>query len=103
MRKYLNPNRRFFLAFWPQQFRYSFTSQWFLLRDTIIAEEKSTTRDVTRLKAALDDEIAVMDATVGERSQRSEPGVGGEDDHRAVGSGDSLPPSRRFAGAGMKL
>ena len=80
-----------------------FTSEWFLLRGTIIAEEKSTTRDVTRLKAALDDEIAVMDATVGERSQRSEPGVGGEDDHRAVGSGDSLPPSRRFAGAGMKL
>ena len=43
-----------------------FTAQWFLLRDAIIAEQKSTTRDVTRLLAALDDQIAVMDANVGD-------------------------------------
>jgi PAS domain S-box-containing protein len=41
-----------------------FTAQWFLLRDAVVTEEKSTTRDVTRLLAALDDRIAVMNATV---------------------------------------
>jgi sensor domain CHASE-containing protein len=30
-----------------------FTSRWFLFQDAIITEEKSTTRDVTRLLATL--------------------------------------------------
>lgn len=43
-----------------------FTAQWFLLRDAIVAEQNSTTRDVTRLQAALNDQIAGMDANVGD-------------------------------------
>jgi len=43
-----------------------FTAQWFMLKEAIVAEGKSTTRDVTRLLAALDDQIAVMDANVGD-------------------------------------
>jgi PAS domain S-box-containing protein len=41
-----------------------FAAQWFLLRDAIVAEQNSTIRDVTRLQAALSDQIAVMDANV---------------------------------------
>jgi len=43
-----------------------FTSRWFLLHDAIVSEEGSTTRDVTRLLAAVDDQIEVMDSIVGD-------------------------------------
>jgi PAS domain S-box-containing protein len=43
-----------------------FTSRWFLFQDAIVAEDKSTTRDVTRLLATLDEQIAAMDATLGD-------------------------------------
>jgi PAS domain S-box-containing protein len=60
-----------------------FTSQWFLLQNAIVAEEKSTTRDVTRLLAALDDQIAVMDATVGDWAPW-------DDTYEFISSGDTV-------------
>ena len=59
-----------------------FTSQWFFLQGAIVAEEKSTTRDVTRLLAALDDQIAVMDATVGDYAPW-------DDTYELISSGDT--------------
>ena len=43
-----------------------FTAQWFLLRDASVTEQRSTTREVTRLLSVLDSEIAAMDANVGD-------------------------------------
>ena len=78
-----------------------FTAQWFLLQDAIVAEEKSTTRDVTRLLAALDDQIAVMDATVGDWAPW-------DDTYEFIRSGepgyiDSNLPNATFTNLGVEL
>ena len=78
-----------------------FASQWFLLRDAIIAEEKSTTRDVTRLLAALDTQIAAMDTAVGDWAPW-------DDTYEFISSGDtgyidSNLPDAAFTNLGIEL
>ncbi|MCX6036485.1 MAG: PAS domain S-box protein, partial [Chloroflexi bacterium] len=78
-----------------------FTSLWFLLQGAIVTEEKSTTRDVTRLLAALDDQIAVMDATVGDWAPW-------DDTYEFISSGDtgyidSNLPIGTFTNLGVEL
>jgi len=79
-----------------------FTAQWFLLRDAIIAEQNSTTRDVTRLQAALNDQIAGMDATESDWAPW-------DDTYAFINSGDpgyiksNLPNNVAFTNIGVEL
>ncbi len=78
-----------------------FTSRWFLLQNAIVAEEKSTTQDVTRLLAALDDQIAVMNVTVSDWAPW-------DDTYEFISSGepgyiDSNLPNMTFTNLGVEL
>ncbi len=78
-----------------------FTFQWFLKRDAVIAEGKSTTRDITRLLAALDDQIAGMDATLNDWA-------GWDDTYEFISNGDpgyidSNLPNTTFDNLGVEL
>ena len=78
-----------------------FTAQWFLLRDAIAAEQENSTRDVTRLLAALDDQIAGMDANVGDWAPW-------DDTYEFINSGDpayieSNLPNVTFTNLGVEL
>jgi diguanylate cyclase (GGDEF)-like protein/PAS domain S-box-containing protein len=79
-----------------------FTAQWFLLRDAIVTEQKSTTQDVTRLLAALDDQIAVMDETVSDWAPW-------DDTYAFISSGDTgyidsnLPNNQAFTNIRVEL
>jgi diguanylate cyclase (GGDEF)-like protein/PAS domain S-box-containing protein len=78
-----------------------FISQWFLLKDAISAEEKSTTTDVTRLQHALDDQIAMMDSNVGDWAPW-------DDTYNFISSGDtayidSNLPNVTFTNLGVEL
>jgi PAS domain S-box-containing protein len=79
-----------------------FIAQWFLLRDAIVAEQYTTTRDVTRLQAALNDQIAVMDAIVSDWAPW-------DDTYAFINTADpgyiksNLPNSEAFTSIGVEL
>jgi PAS domain S-box-containing protein len=78
-----------------------FAARWFLLRDAVVTEQKSTTQDVTRLLAALDDEIAVLYTTVADWAQW-------DDTYAFISNGDtayidSNLPDSEFTSLGVEL
>jgi len=79
-----------------------FTAQWFLLGDAIVADQNSTTRNVIRLQAALNDRIAVMDANVSDWAPW-------DDTYAFINTGDpayiksNLPNNQAFTNIGVEL
>ncbi len=59
-----------------------FTSRWFLFQDATTAEEKSTSRDIARLLATLDGQIAGVDTTVEDWAQW-------DDTYKFINNGDA--------------
>jgi PAS domain S-box-containing protein len=78
-----------------------FTARWFLLQDAIDAEQRGTSQDVSRVKAALDDQVAVMDSNVGDWAPW-------DDTYEFIISADpayitSNLPNETFANLGVEL
>jgi PAS domain S-box-containing protein len=78
-----------------------FTARWFLLQDAVDAEQRGTSQDVTRVQAALDDQVAVMDSNVGDWAPW-------DDTYEFIISADpayvaSNLPNETFANLGVEL
>jgi diguanylate cyclase (GGDEF)-like protein/PAS domain S-box-containing protein len=79
-----------------------FISQWFLINNAIVAEDKNAARDVTRLQEALDNQITDMNATVSDWAPW-------DDTYEFISSGDTgyinsnLPNNEAFTNIGVEL
>jgi PAS domain S-box-containing protein len=79
-----------------------FTSRWFVYQDANVADEKSATRDTTRLLASLDNEIAGLDATLSDWAPW-------DDTYEFITNGDpgyiksNLPNNSAYTNIGVEL